>query len=66
MKKIIYYENGDRVAWNGHADVSYHQAKVTKEVDLPSATDVEMASLKVNPNNDSLIATIQARKKVVT
>lgn len=63
--KLITYENGDKVVWNGRAEIHYHQTRIIKEEHLPGANEDEIEQLKKNPHNQQLLSTIQNRKKIV-
>lgn len=65
QKRLIQYENGDKLVWNGRAEIHYHKTKIMKEDDITHATFDEIVSLKKNPNNQKLISSIQERKNVV-
>lgn len=60
--KLIIYENGDRVVWNGRAEIHYHQTKIVEEHDITHATFDEIESLKKNPHQDSLLEEILKRR----
>lgn len=62
MAKLIIYENGDRIVWNGRAEIHYHRTKIIKEHDLNNADFDEIESLKKNPHQDLLLEEIHKRK----
>lgn len=64
MKKLIIYENGDKVVWNGRAEIHYHQTKILQEHDLTHATWDEIEHLKKNPNDQKLLLAIKSRKAI--
>lgn len=64
MKKLIYYENGDKVVWSGRAEIHYHQTKIIEEHDITHATFDEIESLKKNPHDEKLLLAIKERKIV--
>lgn len=61
MNQLIEYENGDRVIWNGKADVLYHRTKIINKTDLLKATEDEIQSLITNPHNEDLLNAIKKR-----
>lgn len=62
MKKLITYSNGDKVVWDGRAEIHYHQTAIIKEDDITHATFDEIESLKKNPHDNALIAKIHSRR----
>ncbi len=64
LKKLITYENGDKVVWNGRAEIHYHQTKIIQEDDLTHATFDEIKKLKENPHDQNLLLAIKSRKAI--
>ena len=62
QKQLVEYENGDRVIWNGRAEIHYHKTKVMRTIDLHHAKDEEIERLKKNPHDADLLAEIAKRK----
>lgn len=64
MKKLITYENGDKIVWNGRAEIHYHQTEIIKEEDITHATWDEIENLKKNPHDKKLLLAIKERKAI--
>ena len=61
-KRLITYANGDKVIWNGRAEIHYHQTPIIKEDDLTGANHDEIEELKKNPHDGALLAKIISRR----
>lgn len=63
MITLYKYQNGVRniIEGTGGLQISPATGMSFEEVDISQATDDELASLKANPHQDELIATISQR-----
>ena len=61
-KRLITYANGDKVVWNGRAEIHYHHTPIVNEEDLSVANHDEIVELKKNPHDNALIAKIHSRR----
>ena len=63
-KKLIVYENGDRIVQAPPAWIEYHRTKIIQEYDLTTATKEEIKQLRQNPHDDKLLQDIAKRPKI--
>lgn len=61
-KRLVIYENGDRIIQVPPIWVTYHQTKIVKEFDLTHIKDEEVSKLRINPHDDKLLTEIDNRK----
>jgi hypothetical protein len=62
MRKIVVYENGERMMQEAAISLGIHGGVIAYEIDLDGASPEEVETLRLNPYDDTLIESIRDRQ----